>query len=69
MNNQITTAPERIWLQVCDENNCDKPFNAHEGVTWCEDKINETDIEYVRADSLNKLKREVCSFCAKNETP
>lgn len=33
----MSTAPGRIWLQRDD-------------VTWCEDKINESDTEYVRAD-------------------
>ncbi len=38
--------PERIWLQFYDE------FDGEESedITWCVDHINETDVEYVRAD-------------------
>jgi hypothetical protein len=43
-------APKTIYLQVCEENECDSEFWEHEGVTWCGDKINDSDIEYTRAD-------------------
>jgi hypothetical protein len=43
-------APKTIYLQVCEENECDSEFSEHEGVTWCEDKINDSDIKYTRAD-------------------
>lgn len=43
-------APKTIYLQVCEENECDSEFSEHEGVTWCEDKINDSDIQYTRAD-------------------
>jgi len=43
-------APKTIYLQVCEENECDSEFSEHEGVTWCQDKINDSDIEYTRAD-------------------
>lgn len=38
----MTDAPERIWLQWVE------PHHAEN--TWCEDQINDHDIEYVRAD-------------------
>ena len=41
------TAPERIWLQVQDENK-DEPFVIDE-TTWCQDNINDHDIEYYKA--------------------
>lgn len=40
-------APDRIWLQV--EDGYDIEFG--ECITWCEDKINDTDVEYIRADT------------------
>jgi len=43
-------APKTIYLQVCEENECDSEFSEHEGVTWCQDKIHDSDIEYTRAD-------------------
>lgn len=43
-------APKTIYLQVCEENECDSEFSEHEGVTWCEDKINDSDIQYARSD-------------------
>lgn len=41
---EATTAPERIWLQW-DE--CDNTFNT----TWCQDQINDSNIEYTRPDT------------------
>jgi len=38
------TAPDRIWLQAGGQY-----AEAHE-VTWCEDRIEDDDQEYVRAD-------------------
>jgi hypothetical protein len=43
-------APKTIYLQVYDMDDCDDRFDMHEGVTWCQDKINDSDIEYIRAD-------------------
>ena len=42
------TLPERIWLQH-DPENTGEPFDDAEGVTWCKDKINDTDAEYILA--------------------
>jgi len=41
------SAPEVIWLQVDPEA---EQFDGWEAQTWCTDKINETDVRYVRAD-------------------
>ncbi len=49
------SAPEVIWLQVDPEA---EQFDGWEAQTWCSDKINETDVEYVRADTVARL-REV----------
>ena len=36
--------PKEIYLQVESED------DFHEGITWCEDKINDTDVKYIRSD-------------------
>lgn len=41
------SAPEVIWLQVDPEA---EQFDGWEAQTWCSDKINETDVKYVRAN-------------------
>jgi hypothetical protein len=48
----LTTWPERIWLQHgCDEvPSYADACGVFDGVTWCEDHISRTDVEYVRAD-------------------
>ena len=40
------THPDRIYLQYDDE---PAPDYEHEGATWCEDRINDSDVEYVLA--------------------
>jgi uncharacterized small protein (DUF1192 family) len=45
----VPGSPERIYLQH-DPEDTGEPFNEAHEVTWCADKINDTDIEYVRAD-------------------
>ncbi len=46
----MADAPEKIWLQ----RPCRDPENEWCGdVTWCADKQNEDDTEYVRADLAN----------------
>lgn len=37
--------PKRIWLQYTGDS-----YDYHEGVTWCVDKINDDDVEYVRVE-------------------
>ena len=46
---------KRIWLQVhgdSDSINWDEPTDE---VTWCEDKINDSDTEYILASDYNQL--------------
>jgi len=51
---QDAGAPERIYLQTgCDDEECEGCFDEamkHGEVTWCEDKIYESDVAYTRAD-------------------
>lgn len=53
------SAPERIYLQACDDPDCDEceMVSGHEGQTWCVDRINEHDVEYVRADLVRDAER------------
>lgn len=48
MDNAAREGHERIWLQYKDEDG--EPNDYNEGVTWCQDQVNDTDIEYIRAD-------------------
>ena len=45
-------APKRIWLQHDPEDE-GRLFKDAGEVTWCQDKINDSDIKYVRADLAN----------------
>ena len=42
-NMTANKAPEKIYLQI-------DPDEWIGGTTWCEDRINDSDIEYIRAD-------------------
>ena len=48
------TAPKTIWLQISDDD-CDreKPYPKGEEVSWCEDRVMEVEVKYVRADLAN----------------
>ncbi|PRG80319.1 hypothetical protein C6T69_01135, partial [Burkholderia multivorans] len=46
----VTHVPSRIYLNLGDINELGEiPFQQLTGVTWCEDRVDDTDIEYVRA--------------------
>lgn len=48
----VTNVPARIYLNLGDLYEMGEiPFQQLTDVTWCEDKIDDTDIEYVRADA------------------
>jgi hypothetical protein len=52
MADEDKTIPDRIWLQWCDDDYCEDDFISHiaQGESsWANEKINERDIEYVRA--------------------
>ena len=58
---RLSQAPERIWLQVGDDDEVTlgldvmAEVNWNE-VTWCRDKIFNHDIEYVRIDHCKGAK-------------
>lgn len=55
-----TTKHDRIYLQVCDHEG-DENFDCEFGdeITWCKDRINNSDVEYVRADLVAELERQL----------
>ena len=50
------SAPERIWLQIDPEA---EQFDWWDAQTWCSDQINDTDLEYVRADAVESLRQQL----------
>ena len=53
--------PKRIYLQIDPENEKPEDFKELGEVTWCEDRINKSDIEYTR-NSKCKEYREALEF-------
>lgn len=51
----MSKPPERIYLQVDPEG-----YNQEINTTWCQDRINDDDVEYVRADLLCDADCEKC---------
>lgn len=50
-----STAPTHIWLQHSDSDlDNDEPFPYGSNVSWCEDQINNSDIQYVRVDLIEQ---------------
>lgn len=49
---RISYAPERIWLQVGDDVTSAREMQEvnWSEASWCQDRIFDTDIEYVRID-------------------
>jgi hypothetical protein len=46
-----THAPETIWLQFDADG---ERVDVWDGITWCLDQINDTDVKYVRADMVKE---------------
>ncbi len=42
--------PKKIYLQVGNDCQSDADFSGLSGVSWCNEKIHNNDIEYVRTD-------------------
>lgn len=53
-------APKTIYLQVCEDDDCETSFADHDEVTWCDHQINNSDIEYVRVDAVPQEPACVC---------
>ena len=57
MTNKTKQAPEVIYLQsCCDDPECTCHFNEWDDVTWCKDKIHNTDVKYIRADHIEDVR-------------
>ena len=41
--------PKVIYLQICDDPDCDVPYDDHDGITWCSHRLDKTDVKYVLA--------------------
>lgn len=56
--------PKKIYLQVDSENEKPEDFKELREVTWCEDRINDSDIEYVKKDleALAQFKRIIRNY-------
>lgn len=55
-SDSLSSWPERIYLQRdwgCVD---DTP---HEETTWCAEKIHDVDVEYVRADIVERLREQI----------
>lgn len=52
------TAPENIWLQIDPEA---EQFDWWDAQTWCSDQINDTDLEYVRADVVESPRQQLAA--------
>ncbi len=60
--------PEVIYLQVGEGSN----EYEDEGVTWCRDKINDSDLEYIRKDILEPIGESIeaeQTICAHDPKP
>lgn len=52
----VRTAPKRIWLQCGDDpENLRCNFIEMGEVTWCEDSVMASEVEYIRADLVQGL--------------
>jgi hypothetical protein len=60
----IRTWPARIYLQQEEV----APYKEHSEVTWCADRINKRDVEYVRIDLFNSLKARLKRRYVKMDT-
>ena len=45
--------PERIYLQIGEDTPHDCNFEELDEVTWCQDKISDNDIEYIRVKKVD----------------
>ena len=55
----VHNAPDRIFLQVCDDADCETPFQKHYEVSWSASPVGfEYEPEYVRVDKFDELRAE-----------
>lgn len=58
--------PEKIYLQIGEEADIDDDidFNELVGVSWCSDKIEKSDVEFVRSDIARNVAKEFAQLYA-----
>jgi hypothetical protein len=56
MSKEMKSIPNMVYLQVDPEGEKPADFKNLEGISWCEDRINDNDIAYVR-ETLPKVTR------------
>jgi hypothetical protein len=64
MNKLTETAPERIWLQISDdEDDLNYPYPSHhEDVTWCQDSVVAAEVAYARADLHEAAQKRIAEL-------
>ena len=55
--------PKKIYLQVDLDNENPEDFNELLCVTWCDERINDSDIEYELSDKI--FLKKYCPLCEK----
>ena len=46
--------PKYIYLQVDPDRESPEDFNNLKGITWCEERENPNDIQYIRVETKHK---------------
>ncbi len=62
----MKNVPDRIYLNLGTDVNPDDDFselNENGDVTWCADRIWDTDVEYIRFDIVETILHEVARRC------
>lgn len=54
----MKNVPERIYLQIDADGETPSDFNELHGVSWCSDKINDNDIEYLSLSGVMAKKKD-----------
>lgn len=52
---ELVTKYDEIYLQVCDDEDDEWCGN----VTWCQDRIHDADVKYIRADLVESLRQQL----------
>lgn len=52
INNTMKNIPKKIYLQIDEDGETPEDFKELSDVTWCEDRINDSDLEYILNDNI-----------------
>lgn len=58
---KMRNIPKKIYLQVGDDGPEDIDFNelSQEDITWCQSRVDKTDIEYIRTMNEEEIKNVI----------